>query len=187
MPSKALEKLRVPSLLKNHPCWPQIHEAVVLNDMSAREICQKFEVKTASGNLAIVAVLEYNKRLREKHKALFETADRLILERLREEYLAGIRSNVLKAQSDHDVAMNHRIPVKKGSSETIARPDFVAARSFLDAEKEGLSKLGDVLGIGQPLPPQIQQNNDNRQITLMSLPKSVPSRPIQMIDARKEA
>ena len=83
--------------------------------------------------------------------------------------------------------MNHRIPVKKGSPETIAKPDFVAARSFLDAEKEGLSKLGDVLGIGQPLPPQIQQNNDNRQITLMSLPKSVPSRPIQMIDARKEA
>ena len=187
MPNKALEKLRVPGLLKSHPAWPQIREAVVINELSARQICEKFGIRTAGGNLAIVAVLEYNKRLREKHKALFETADRLILERLREEYLTGIRSNVQKAQSDHDVAMNHRVPVQKGSAETIAKPDFIAARSFLDAEKEGLSKLGDVLGIGQPLPPQIQQNNDNRQITLMSLPKSVPSRPIQMIDARKEA
>jgi hypothetical protein len=178
-----------PNALRRHPKYAQIHEDLITTNLSVKEICLKYDLRTRSGLLEITRVGHYRKRMFEKYKDLFAHADEIEKQALRDEVLGKIRHVFDSAVKGHDLAKNMTKTVMSGGKNSVPitspKPNFTAMKAQQESMTDAAVKLAEIAGVGPNQSPSFIQ--DNRSITtILALPKAdgVPARAAKVIEAK---
>jgi hypothetical protein len=177
--------------LKRHVRWPEIHADIVTSSLTPREICEKYDLRTESGSLAVLRVSKYRKEVLEKYKDIFAAANELEQQAIRGEVLGKIRHVFDAAAQGHELAKSQKTLIGRGKNVTLVdAPDFSAMKEQQDSMLNAGTRLAELAGISGKAPAQAPMYQDNRQVTILALPKQdgVSSRaPLKIVEAQKSA
>jgi hypothetical protein len=133
--NQALERPRGRLAIRRHERWPSIRQDILEGNKSPRQICAEYNLKTVGGALAISAVLQVRHSLKNKYASVLAEINEMERNALRQEYLDGLRSVVIKAKHGYDMA------------ESSEKPNFAAMTDFLDPMLNAIAKIGAASGL----------------------------------------
>jgi hypothetical protein len=181
----------VKQTFKKNPKWPEIHADIVTTSLTPKQICEKYDLRTESGSLAIIRVAKYRRDTLERFKDLFARANELEQSAIKSEVLGKMREIDTTAAEAIELAKHQKKIIGRGKNTTeMEVPDFGAMRDHLEVRMNVNSKLAEIAGVGpeQQKQQQAPVYQDNRVTTILALPKqeNVPSRaPLRILDAKK--
>lgn len=159
--------------------------------MTPLEICEYFDIRNQKGLYAVNSVMGYMHKVRTQNRELFDNIDDIEKGVLRKVVVGILERTAALAELDHEVAMSHKRVIVKGRRLIeVSDPQLSNAKEFIDTMRgsaEALSKL-----VVEPNQQQSTMNNPvfgDQKITILGLPKSVPSRPTptHLIEAKRES
>lgn len=181
-----------PPTFKRHSQWPAIHADIVTSPLTPKQICEKYDLRTESGALAIIRVAKYRKATLEKFKDLFARANELEQQAVRSEVMGNIRQVFTSATETLELAKAQKDIIGRGqTSKIVDAPNFGAIKDQQEVMLNAATKLSEIAGVG-PQPAQSAQPmyQDNRVLQIIGLPKQegVNSRmPLKIVEAQKTA
>lgn len=158
--------------IRKHPQWRDIHADIIMELMSARAICEKYNLRTDQGNMPLMAILKHRKRIRDTFPSMFGAG----FEEIRREHLQLMAEDGIKRTQQMATEQFEMAKVATDEDGRVV-PEFEA---MAEGTRLYLAATAKMMEIAKPpaVDPGEQRTQVNTNITLMALPKQegVPQR-----------